>query len=502
MANTTTVPSAAGSAANPATAGLSTPGTTGTTLTPARMWRALPILLLGAFLPVLDAFIVNVALANIGTDLGASEAQLELTVSGYGVAYACTLVAGGRLGDRYGRRRLFLAGMAGFTVMSAACGLAPNVTTLIAFRILQGLTAALMFPQVLAAVQAGFEGADRQRAVGMFGVVVGSAGAVGQIVGGLLLEADLFGSDWRPLFLVNVPVGIFALAVAGRVVPETKAPVATRIDVRGAVGLAAAIALLLIPLTLGRSQDWPVWTWICLAAVVPAAVLFVVTQRRMERAGATPLVPPSLLQLPAARYALGAMVVFALSIGGLMFSLAMLLQVGHEFSPIRSGLAMAAAAAGFLLISVYAQRLVGRYGPKLLIVGALLFAAGFAGFAAVAAGTEDALNLPELLGPLFVLGIGWGMVMVPLLGLSLSALPVDRAGLAGGVLSTAMQVGLATGASLLGSTLFSTIGKHPTADDWRTGTLVVAAILITLSLITAALAAKLARVIREAAAAR
>ncbi|MCF2525945.1 MFS transporter [Yinghuangia soli] len=461
----------------------------------ARWWRALPILLLGAFLPVLDAFIVNVALANIGADLGASEAQLELTVSGYGVAYACTLVAGGRLGDRYGRRRLFMAGMAGFTVMSAACGLAPGVEALIAFRVLQGLTAALMFPQCLAAIQAGFEGADRQKAVGILGVVVGSAGAVGQVAGGLLLHADLFGADWRPLFLVNVPIGLAALALAGRLVPETRAPAAAPIDVRGAFSLAAAIALLLVPLTLGRSEGWPVWTWASLAAVLPAAFAFVRSQHRKEAADRTPLLPPSLLRLPAARLGLGAMAVFATCVGGFMFTLAMILQLGHGFSPIRSGLAMAAAASGFLGISLLAQRLVARFGAAVLSVGALVFAAGLAGFAAVAGAEEDGLTLAEIAGPLFVAGLGWGLVMVPLLGLTLAALPVDRAGLAGGVLSTAMQVGLATGASAIGSALFAVVGDAPDADDWRTGTYVAVGVLCALALATAVLVDRLRRAV-------
>lgn len=464
----------------------------------ATWWRALPILLLGAFLPVLDAFIVNVALADMGRDLGASEAQLELTVSGYGVAYACTLVAGGRLGDRYGRRRLFLAGMASFTVMSAACGLAANVTTLIAFRVLQGLTAALMFPQVLAAIQAGFEGAARQKALGVFGLVVGSAGAIGQVVGGLLLQADLFDSGWRPLFLVNVPVGVLALVFARRMVPETKAPVAAPIDIRGAVLLAATIALLLIPLTLGRAEDWPVWTWIALAAVLPFAAVFVATQSRAERSGGTPLVPPSLLKLPAARLGLAALLVFGTCVGGFMFSLAMILQLGHGFTPIRSGIAMAAAATGFLGFALLAQRFVARYGAMVLVVGAFVFTLGTTAFALTAGITEDNLTLPETLLPLFVAGIGWGMVLVPLLGLTLGALPVDRAGLAGGVLSTALQIGLASGASILGSTLFAVIGDHPDPGAWQNATYAVTAVLGTLALATATLCLRLHTVTKTA----
>lgn len=459
----------------------------------ARWWRALPVLLIGAFLPVLDAFIVNVALADLGADLGASEGQLELTVSGYGVAYACSLVAGGRLGDRYGRRRLFLIGLALFTAMSAACGLAPNVGVLIAFRVLQGLSAALLFPQVLAAIQAGFAGADRQKAVGVFGLVVGSAGAIGQLLGGVLLSADLFGLGWRPIFLVNVPIGVVGLLLAARVVPETRAPAAPPVDGRGAVGLAATIALLLVPLTLGRAQGRPVWTWVCLAAVLPAAVAFAVSQARRERAGGTPLLPPSLVRLPTARLALATMLVFPLAVGGFMFSLAMILQVGHGYTPIRSGLALAAAALGFLSVALFSARLVARFGGAVLTVGALVYAAGVAALGAVAATSGESLPLGAIVVPLLVLGVGWGLVLVPLMGLALAALPVDRAGLAGGVLSTALQIGLASGASILGSILFGVLGDHPGEDAWRAGTWAVTAVLGGLALATAVLSARLAR---------
>ncbi|UGQ13635.1 MFS transporter [Yinghuangia sp. ASG 101] len=459
----------------------------------ARWWRALPVLLLGAFLPVLDAFIVNVALADLGADLGASEGQLELTVSGYGVAYACTLVAGGRLGDRYGRRRLFLIGMALFTAMSAACGLAPNVGVLIAFRILQGLTAAMVFPQVLAAIQSGFQGADRQKAVGVFGLVIGSAGAIGQLLGGVLLSADLFGLGWRPIFLVNVPIGIVALLLATRIVPETRAPAAPSVDIGGAIALAATIALLLVPLTLGRAEGWPVWTWVCLAAVPPAAFAFAASQARMERAGGTPLLPPSLIRLPTARWALATMLVFPIAVGGFMFSVAIILQVGHGYTPIRSGLALASAACGFLAVALFSARLVARFGGAVLAVGALVYAVGITVLGAVAATGGASLPFGAIVVPLFVLGIGWGLVLVPLMGLALAALPVDRAGLAGGVLSTALQVGLATGASVMGSILFGVVGDHPDADAWRAGTWAVTSVLCGLALVTVVLSLRLAR---------
>jgi EmrB/QacA subfamily drug resistance transporter len=421
---------------------------------PATPWRALPILLLGAFLPILDAFIVNVALATIGRTLNAGPAALELTVSGYGVAYACALVAGGRLGDRFGRRRMLLIGMSAFTAASAACGLAPTAGSLIAFRILQGLGAALLFPQVLASIQAGFEGADRQKALGWFGSMAGLAGAVGQILGGALLAANLGGLTWRPLFLINVPIGIAAVLLGRRFVPESQAPQAARLDGWGALLLAGTIALLLLPVTLGRTENWPLWTWLSLAAVIPAAAAFFVTQSRQERRGGNPLLPPSLLGLALARRALLAILLFASLIGGFLFSVAMTLQVVHGFGPMAGGLAMGPCALAFLYVSQRVGRWVTRYGARVMIGGALIFAAGIAAFAAVIE-YAGRLNVITAAVPLVIVGVGWAMVLVPAIGYALAGLPADRAGLAGGVLSTAMQIGLALGASLVGSLLFA-----------------------------------------------
>jgi MFS family permease len=458
---------------------------------PAAPWRALPVLLLGAFLPILDAFIVNVGLATMGQSLHAGAAALELTVSGYGLAYACTLVLGGRLGDRFGRRRLFLAGLAGFTAASAACGLAPDVAALIGFRICQGLAAALMFPQVLGSIQANFTGPDRQRALAGFGAVAGAGGAVGQLVGGALLAADVAGLSWRPLFLVNLPVGVVALVLAPRLLPETRAAVAARLDVPGAVALAGTIALLLVPLTLGRAEGWPLWAWLCLAAVAPAAAGFALSQRRQERSGGTPLLPPSLLRLPVARRALLACLTFATCIGGFLFATSITMQVANGFGPMRAGLCMAPCAVAFLAVSLRVGRWVSRYGAAVLVLGGLVFAAGLAGLGAVVATSRGTLAPVAVAVPLAVVGFGWAMVLTPIIGYVLAVLPADRAGLAGGVLSTAMQVGLAVGASVVGSVLFGVAGAHPHRADWRHATLVALALELGLALATALACARL-----------
>ncbi|HSR24615.1 MAG TPA: MFS transporter, partial [Candidatus Eisenbacteria bacterium] len=260
---------------------------------------ALLAVLVGAFLASADFFVVNVALSDIGARLHASTAVLELVVAGYGVTYALLLVVGGRLGDAFGRKRLFLAGMAAFTLSSLACGLAPTAGTLVGSRIVQGAAAALMVPQVLATVQATTSGPHRLRAMALFGATGGAASVVGQLVGGLLVSADLAGSGWRPIFLVNVPIGLAALVVAPRLVPDTRSPAAAPVDKSGTLLLAATVLALLVPLSEGRALGWPVWSRVLLGATPLLAAALVAVELRHERNGRLALVPPSLVRMPS-----------------------------------------------------------------------------------------------------------------------------------------------------------------------------------------------------------
>src|SRR5271165_3309706 len=259
----------------------------------------LTVILVGVLLPMIDFFIVNVALPTIDTDLRASQPLLELVVSGYATAYALLLVLGGRLGDSLGRKRLFLLGMAAFTVTSLACGLAPTATFLVIGRVAQGASAAMMVPQVLATIQAATTGERRTRALARYGATGGLAAVLGQVLGGLLVSANIDGLGWRPIFLVNVPIGVAGLLLARRYVPDTRHGAPAPIDGPGTALLGLTVLALLIPLTEGRSLRWPAWT-IALLVVAPlAAVAFARLERRAERAGRTPLVPPSLLQHPS-----------------------------------------------------------------------------------------------------------------------------------------------------------------------------------------------------------
>jgi MFS family permease len=416
--------------------------------------------LVGAFLSMADFFIVNVALPTIGETLHASGGMLELVVAGYGLAYALLLVLGGRLGDAFGRRRLFVTGMALFTLTSLACGLAPSVGGLVVGRVAQGASAALMVPQVLATIQAATAGARRARAIGLYGATGGIAAAVGQLAGGVLVSADLAGTGWRPIFLVNVPVGLVGLVLAARLVPATRSTAPARADLPGTALLGATVLTLLVPLMEGRSLGWPVWTWLLLALFPVSAVAFVRTERRVERAGGGPLVPPSLLRLPSMRRGLALAVPFFTGFGGFMFVFAVAMQQGVHLGPLAAGLAMLPMALGFLAASACSARLVARYGRRVPGAGALLQAAGLLTVLTTALLDWPRLGALDLLPGMAVAGVGQGMVMSPLIGIVLADVPARWAGVGSGVFVTTQQTALALGVATLGS-LFLSLAAGP-----------------------------------------
>ena len=310
------------------------------------------ILLGGAFLPIMDFFITNVALPSIDTSLHASAPALELVVAGYGVAYASLLVLGGRLGDRFGRRGSFLGALAGFVLASAACGLAPDAGMLIAARIVQGATAALLIPQVLATFHHTLEQERRTRALALYGATSGIAAVVGQLVGGLLVSANIAGTSWRPIFLVNVPIGLVVLLVAARVMPATRSAHPPGIDLPGTVGFAATLTALLVPLTEGHALGWPWWSWLLLALAVPLGVGTYIAEKRTEARGEVPLLPPSLLRLPSMSRGLIMLLAFSIGFGDFMFVFALTVQDGLHQDALHGGLAIVPMAVLFLAGSV------------------------------------------------------------------------------------------------------------------------------------------------------
>jgi EmrB/QacA subfamily drug resistance transporter len=450
--------------ARPATQALSTLGLT--------------VILVGVLLPMLDFFIVNVALPTIDADLHASQPLLELVVSGYATAYALLLVLGGRLGDSLGRKRLFLIGMAAFTAASLACGLAPSALALVLGRIAQGGSAALMVPQVLSTIQAATAGDRRARALGRYGATGGLAAVLGQVIGGLLISANIDGTGWRPIFLVNVPIGLVGLVLASRYVPDTRHGNAARIDGRGTALLGLTVLSVLVPLTEGRSLRWPDWCIALLATAPLSAAAFWSAQARTERAGRTPLVPPSLLRHTSMRRGLLLALPFFAGFGAFMFCYALLVQQGLHDSALKAGVGLAPMAAAFLIASLSSSRLLSRYGSRVLAAGALAQAVGLAALAVTVYLTWPAVSLWSLEPGLLIAGFGQGLIMSPLFGVVLSEVPPTSAGAGSGVLTTTQQTALALGVATLGSLFLALAGD---GTGVRVGFVVVLAVQIAIA---------------------
>ncbi|WP_406014984.1 MFS transporter [Streptomyces sp. NBC_00984] len=442
--------------------------------------------LLGAALPLIDFFIVNVALPTIDHDLDAGPALLELVVAGYGLAYAVLLVLGGRLGDMAGRRRLFLLGIAAFGITSLACGLAPDAWTLVGARVAQGAAAALMLPQVLATIQAATSGHRRARAMGLYGATAGLSMVAGQILGGVLVAAaplsSVFGESagWRSVFLVNVPVAAVGLVLAARAVPETRSEQPAPIDVPGTLLLTASLVTLLAPLTEGRAAGWPVWTWVSLALFPFAAYAFYRVERRADRSGRTPLVPPSLLRLESLRRGLTLVVPFSIGFGGFMFVIAVALQQGLELGPAAAGLSMAPMAVAFFAASLAGPRLILRYGSRVVTAGGLIQALGVLVLALTVWREWSGLGLLGLMPGVAIAGFGQGLQLPVLFRIVLSDVPAARAGVGGGVMTTTQQAALALGVATLG-TLFLSLVPGTGMRDALVVTLLVqlAAVVLT-----------------------
>ncbi|ANH91416.1 MFS transporter [Streptomyces sp. SAT1] len=443
-------PSSASSPSSPAVR-------TAATAPPALSGLGLFTVLLGAALPLIDFFIVNVALPTMGRDLHAGEAVLELVVAGYGVAYAVLLVLGGRLGDLFGRRRLFLGGMAAFGLTSLACGLAPDAWSLVGARVAQGAAAAAMLPQVLATIQAATAGPRRARAMGLYGATAGLSMVAGQILGGVLVAADLWGTGWRSVFLVNVPVAVVGLVLAARAVPETRSQRPEPVDGPGTVLLAASLLTLLVPLTEGRAAHWPLWTWLSLAAFPAVAAWFYAVERRADRAGRTPLVPPSLFRLVSLRRGLALIVPFSIGFSGFMFVIAVALQQGARLGPVPAGLALAPMAVVFFLVSLAGPRLVARFGTRVVTAGAVVQFAGVGLLALAVHGSWPHVGFVELLPGAAVAGAGQALQLPVIFRIILSEVPTARAGVGSGVMVTAQQSALALGVATLGTLFLSLV---------------------------------------------
>jgi EmrB/QacA subfamily drug resistance transporter len=432
-------------------------------------WAPLAVILCGTFVYVLDFFVVNVGLPDIQRSFGASPAAIEWVVAGYGLTTAAFLVCGGRLGDHYGRRLIFCAGLALFTITSALCAAAPDSGLLVAARLAQGIGAALMAPNVLSILGTTYTGPDRVRAISVYGMVMGVAAVGGQLLGGLLIDANVAGLGWRTIFWVNVPIGVAALIAAPRLVPASRAPSAGRLDLLGAGLLTAALVAIVLPLLDGRQQGWPGWSWASLAAGPVMLAAFAAHLRRSRAGGGQPLLDPGIFAVRAFRSGLTCQLLFWCQQAASYLLLALYLQQGRGLSPVASGGVFAVLAAGYLLTSFRAPRLTVRYGRRVIAIGAV---AAFAGdlllaFAVLHWGTGG--PVAALFPGLLLLGAGQGLCITPLTTTVLSHADASGAGSVSGALSTAQQVGNAIGVATAGVVFYGLLGRgYATAYGWST----------------------------------
>jgi EmrB/QacA subfamily drug resistance transporter len=431
-----------------------------------RRWQALPVILVATFMGLFDVFVVNVAAPDLQRDIHATASDLQLVVGGYAFAYAALLVTGGRLGDRYSYRRGFLGGMALFTLASAGCGLAGTPGELIIARFAQGLGAALMVPQVFALITALFPTAERHRALAWFGVTVGLGAIAGQVLGGALIQLNLFGWGWRTIFFVNVPIGVATIALGSRLLPGNRSSDRPQLDPGGVIGVTSALALALVPLTLGRSQGWPWWLLAPLCAAPVAFALAIAYERALARRGGQPLLDLSLFS--ARSFSAGVVVnicVFAY-FGSILLGLTLFLQLGLGLSPLDAGLSFAPLGVGFAATSLLARPLIARRGASVVSGGVLVALAGLLGLLLDIHLSGSSTDPARLAPVFFALGIGNGLVIPALIGTSLTSIAPRKAGAASGTLATSQQFATAAGIAILSEIFFTALGHSPTEHSY------------------------------------
>ncbi|MDT0441269.1 MFS transporter [Streptomyces johnsoniae] len=427
------------------------------------------------FLSVVSFAAVGIAVPDIGASLHASAAEQSLVVSVYSLGFAVPMVLGGRLGDLYGRRRLFLVGMAGFTVFSLIATAAPAMPVLIAARALTGVCASAMVPQVLATITASTTGRERARAVALFGATAGGATAIGQVLGGVLLSVPLPGAPWRMVFAVSVLMGLVAFLAGLRWLPDTRSPGHRSLDLIGTALLGAALLALLIPLSQGGALGWPVWCWVLLVTAPVLFAAFWAWQHRLHRGARVPLVPPPLLRLGSYRIGLVMALMLQSAFGAFTFLYALTTQTGLGWSPMHAALVLLPYALCFFAVSIWSGKLAPRFGfRRLLTTGGIVQATLLAVTATSVFIRHAELNSWTLGALLVGVGVGQALMFGPLVGAMIADVPPAFAGAASGVLQTTQQAAMGLGVAVAGGLLGTAMaGSTASADQSYTTALAI-----------------------------
>jgi MFS family permease len=452
-----------------------------------RPGAVLAIVLTGQLMAVIDNSIVNVATPAIHASLHASGASLQLIVAGYTIAYAVLLVTGARLGDILGHRRMFLMGTALFTLTSLGCGLAPSAAALTGLRFAQGIGAATMIPQVLSLIQRTYTSpGPRARAMSLYATVLSGGAVIGQIIGGLLVTANIDGTTWRPVFLVNVPVGLVVLVLGARTLPRSSVRDSRKLDLPGLFTLTPAVLALVLPLVLGQPLGWPAWGWALLAASAAIFALLPAVERRVAARDGQPILPRALLGLPGVATGIAGLFAVMTVFGGWLFAFALEMQDGLGESALRAGLTFVPAAVAFALVSLNWQRLPGGWQVPAAIAGFILNGAGLIASALLLRTGGDGGAWVYVTGALS--GAGMAAAFGPLMTRVLQQVPVRLAADASGVIVTVNQLGIVVGIATFGTLYLNLAGRLPSAGGSRAFTLVSAHAYLATSLALASLA--------------
>lgn len=432
-------------------------------------WTGSLFVLLAIVMDLMDTTVVLVALPAVERTLGADSTELQWVVGAYTLTFAVALVTAGRIGDIVGRRRMVLIGIACFTVASVACGLAPTIELLIAGRVLQALSGAFILTQGLSIFQVAFPPAERAKILALFGAVTGFSSMIGPLVGGLLVDADIAGLGWRPIFLINVPLGIITFIGAAKYVRESKSDHPPTLDLKGVALLTVALLAVLYPLVQGREHDWPWWTYALMIASLPVFALFACQQSALSRRGGTPLVQPGLVRLRSFVAGLVVLLVIMSALTSMYFVFTIYLQSGVGFGALETGLIGTISAVATLAAASVSTVLAARFGPRVLTAGAVLMAIGQLVFIWSITNAPPDVTGWYFVPALMVSGAGIGLLVAPAIDIVLERVPVADAGAASGVLNTAEQLGAAIGVAIVGTVLFSRVADafEDGADPFR-----------------------------------
>ena len=426
---------------------------------------ALIVVAMAFIMDLLDNTIVNIAIPSIQHNLGASYSAIQWLIAGYSLAFAVLLITGGRLGDVIGYKKMFLIGVAGFTLASLFSGIAWDTNVLIGARLIQGGFAALMVPQVMSLMQVMYKPSERGSVMGMFGALAGVAASLGPVVGGILINANIAGLDWRPIFLINIPVGIFAFIAAVRFLPEGKSPHPLKLDIIGTILIMIALFLLVFPLIQGRELGWPLWTFGLMAAAAPFFLLFGYWQKVKERKDNSPLAVPALFKIKTFVVGLLINLIFEGAMLGVFLPMTLLLQIGLGYSVIKAALTGIPIALGISLTMIFlSQKIIAKLGRYTMVLGTVVMAAGLTTVFLFI--NHSGLNTTpwEFIPGLLLTGTGMALIMTPMFSIVLADVDPKNAGSASGIMNAVQQLGGAIGVAVIGVVFFGQLTAHSNAS--------------------------------------